>query len=53
MELLKRFFYEILAKREGNAFHVEVSYDRLPDFCFHCQIKWHSVGNGSILRIMI
>jgi len=41
----KDFFYEILVEREGNAFYVEVHYDRLPDFCYHCQIIGHSVGN--------
>jgi len=44
MDLLKHIFDEILVEREGYAFNVEVQHERLPLFCFHCQITGHSIS---------
>jgi len=41
----KKIFHEILVEREGGSYPVEVVYERIPDFCSHCQIFGHDVTN--------
>jgi len=36
VDLSKKIFNEILVKREGFSFPIEVSYEWLPEFCYHC-----------------
>jgi len=43
MDFSRNFFYEIVVEREGYAFPVEVVYERIPDFCTHCQTIGHDV----------
>jgi hypothetical protein len=45
MQHPKEFFHEIIVEREGFSFTVEVVYERLPDFCSHCQTLVHDVIN--------
>lgn len=35
---------EILVERDGYAFLVPVSYERLPSFCKHCRVIGHALG---------
>ena len=43
MDCSKKLFYEILVKREGFSFPVEVVYEWMPDYCTHCQNLGHHV----------
>ncbi|CAJ2668917.1 unnamed protein product [Trifolium pratense] len=43
IDLSKRAFEAILVEREGHAFYVDVVYEKLPDYCTHCQSIGHSV----------
>jgi hypothetical protein len=44
MDFTRKIFYEIVVEREGFAFPVEVVYERMPDFCTHCQNIGHHVS---------
>lgn len=44
MDLSKWIFDEVLVKREGYAFKLDVVYERLPMFCSHCLIIGHNVS---------
>lgn len=44
MDFTRKLFYEIVVEREGFAFLVEVVYERMPDFCTHCQNIGHHVS---------
>jgi len=44
MDFSRKIFYEIVVEREGFAFPVEVVYERMPDFCTHCQNIGHHVS---------
>jgi len=35
MDPSHNYFYEIMVERDGFTFPVEVSYDWLPEFCYH------------------
>jgi hypothetical protein len=43
MDFSKKLFHEIMVKREGFSFCVEVAYEWLPNFCTHCQNLGHDV----------
>ena len=43
MDLSRKLFHEIVVEREGFAFTLEVAYERLSDFCTHCQAIGHNV----------
>jgi len=43
MDFTCKIFYEIIVERDGFAFPVEVVYERMPDFCTHCQNIGHVV----------
>jgi len=43
MDILKQIFYEVLIERECYAFNVEVQYERLPPFFFHCHMIGHNI----------
>lgn len=43
MDFTRKIFYEIIVEREGFVFPVEVVYERMPDFCTHCQNIGHAV----------
>jgi len=45
LDYAKKIFYEILVEREGFSFPVEVVYERLPEFCTHCQNIGHSLSS--------
>jgi len=45
IDFSKRIFYEIIVEREGGSYPVEVVYERIPDFCSHCQTLGHDVTN--------
>lgn len=44
MDFNRKLFYEIVVEREGFAFPVEVVYERMPDFCTHCQNIGHHIS---------
>jgi hypothetical protein len=37
----KHLFEEILVEREGSAFRLGIVYERLPAFCYHCNVIGH------------
>ena len=43
MDFSNKLFYDILVKREGFSFPVEVVYEQLLNFCSHCQDLGHDV----------
>jgi len=43
MDFLRKLFHEIVVKREGYSFPVEVAYEWMSDFCSHCQNIRHDV----------
>jgi len=43
MDFTRKLFHEIVVKREGYSFPVEVVYKRMPNFCTHCQTIGHDV----------
>ena len=43
MDFTRKIFYEIRVERDGFAFPVEVVYERMLDFCTHCQNIGHAV----------
>ena len=45
IDFSRRIFYEIIVEREGGSYPVEVVYERIPDFCSHCQTLGHDVTN--------
>jgi len=44
MDFTRKIFYEIIVERDGFAFPVEVVYERMLDFCTHCQNIGHAVN---------
>ncbi|CAJ2668561.1 unnamed protein product [Trifolium pratense] len=50
IDLSKRLFDEIMVEREGYAFHVEVVYEKLPEYCNHCHLIGHSVNSCNKLH---
>jgi len=45
IDFSKKIFHEIIVEREGASYPVEVIYERIPDFCSHCQTLGHDVTN--------
>jgi len=45
IDFSKKFFHEIIVEQEGFSFTMEVVYERLSDFCSHCQTLGHDVTN--------
>jgi len=45
IDFSKRIFHEIIVEKEGASYPVEVVYERIPDFCSHCQTLGHDVPN--------
>jgi len=45
IDFSKRISHEIIVEREGASYPVEVVYERIPDFCSHCQTLGHDVTN--------
>jgi hypothetical protein len=43
MDLSRLVFDEVMVEREGFAFKIQVVYERLPEFCSHCQIIGHNI----------
>ena len=43
VDLSKKIFNEILVKREGFSFPIEVSLEWLPEFCYHCNNISHNI----------
>ena len=41
---------KVLVERDGFSFEVNVSYEKLPDFCTHCSTVGHFVGDCRILK---
>ncbi|KAM7492871.1 hypothetical protein LguiB_027480 [Lonicera macranthoides] len=41
---------KILVEREGFSFEVNVSYEKMPDFCTHCSMVGHFVGDCRALK---
>lgn len=45
VDLSKKLFNSVLVEREGNAFPMEVQYERQPLFCSHCKHIGHAILN--------
>jgi len=45
IDFSKKIFHEIIVEREGASYPVEVVYERIPEFCSHCQTLGHDVTN--------
>ena len=45
IDFSKKIFHETLVEREGGSYPTEVVYERILDFCSHCQILGHDVTN--------
>jgi len=45
LDCAKRIFYKILVEWEGFSFPVEVVYERVPEFCTHCQNIGHNLSS--------
>jgi len=45
IDFSRKFFHEFMVEREGFSFNVEVVYERLPDFCSHCQTLRNDINN--------
>jgi len=45
IDFSKKIFDKIIVERERFSFTVEVVYERLRDFCSHCQTLGHDVTN--------
>jgi hypothetical protein len=43
MDLSLLVFDEVMVEREGFTFKIQVVYERLPEFCSHCQIIGHDI----------
>jgi hypothetical protein len=43
MDFTRKLFHEIVVEREGYSFTVDVVYERMPDYCTHCQTIGHDV----------
>ncbi|PNX89783.1 putative NBS resistance protein, partial [Trifolium pratense] len=52
MDLSRRIFDEVVVEREGFALKIEVIYERLPDFCSHCQTIGHNIHTCKWLQPM-
>jgi len=45
IDFSKKIFHETLVEREGGSYPTEVVYERILDFCSHCQTLGHDVTN--------
>jgi len=43
MDLSKHIFNKVMIEREGYSFTIEITYERLPSFCTHCQNIGHHI----------
>jgi hypothetical protein len=50
IDLSQRLFDEILVEREGVSFYVEVVYEKLSNYCTHCQSIGRSINNSNTLH---
>ncbi|PNY10733.1 putative NBS resistance protein [Trifolium pratense] len=50
MDLSWRVFDVIRVERDGYAFNLEIVYEHLPSYCFHCGILGHDVTNCQRLQ---
>jgi hypothetical protein len=53
IEFSKRIFHEIIVEREGASYPVEVVYERIPNFCSHCQTLGHCYTLILDLKILV
>jgi len=44
MDFTRKLFHEIVVEKEGYSFPVKVVYERMPDYCTHCQTIGHDVS---------
>jgi hypothetical protein len=44
-DLSRRLFDEIMVEQDGYAFNLGVVYERLLEFCPHCQVIGHNISN--------
>ncbi|MCI19975.1 NBS resistance protein, partial [Trifolium medium] len=52
IDLSRRVFDIIRVERDGYAFNLEIIYERLPSYCFHCGIIGHDVTNCQRLQAL-
>ncbi|XP_058777069.1 uncharacterized protein LOC131651419 [Vicia villosa] len=45
LDLTKDLSYKILVERVGFAFFVDIEYEKIPDFCIHCNNIGHAISN--------
>ncbi|MCI15389.1 hypothetical protein A2U01_0036527, partial [Trifolium medium] len=52
MDLSQTLRYKVLVERKGFAFFVDLDYENLPQFCSHCKLIGHHVGNCKKLQFV-
>ncbi|XP_058755572.1 uncharacterized protein LOC131628769 [Vicia villosa] len=52
MDLSQPLNHNVLVEREGFAFFTDISYENLPEFCFHCRKTGHNSIDCKLLHKM-
>ncbi|PNX82852.1 putative NBS resistance protein [Trifolium pratense] len=43
VDLSQRVFDDIMVERDRHSFYVDIKYEKLPEFCLHCQTICHAI----------